>query len=134
MRDLMKRTLRLAQKVSSLGIALCISLTVVSSSSSAYGYNEALARKYERILTQEICKDSQKWLRCYEIDPATCSTIFTPRVQQCVQTLLSDKKSTVKNKQDVEALSSTISSCIHASFTGEYGDSKLANEDCKDIR
>lgn len=130
--ELVKSDVKAPKKILSLGIVLGIATTIVASSEAAFAYNQALTEKYQRILTKEICQDST-WLRCYRVDPGTCSTVFTPNVEQCVQTHLRDRKSSVRDKSDIEELSNTIASCIHTSFTEKYKDSKLNNEDCKDI-
>jgi hypothetical protein len=116
----------------SLCLALGLYTSALALSDSAFAYNEALALKYQRIVAQEICKEAG-WLRCYQLDPATCGTIFPAHVEQCVQTHLSDRGVAAKDKNDIEALSSNIASCIHTSFTQKYKDSKVNNEDCKDI-
>lgn len=128
----MKSAVKTPKKILLIGIALGIATTIVASSETAFAYNQALTEKYQRILTKEICNDAA-WLRCYQVDPTTCSTVFTPNVEQCVNIHLRDRKSSVKNKEEIEALSNTVASCIHTAFTEKHKDSKLNNEDCKDI-
>ncbi len=110
------------------GIGAC----VFALSSSAFGYNEALTQKYQRILTSEICNDAA-WLKCFQVNSGTCSTVFTPTVEQCVGIHLRNRKTSVKNKEEIEELSDTIATCIHTVFTEKHKDSKLHNDDCKDI-
>jgi hypothetical protein len=127
-----KSAVKTPKKILSIGVALGIATTIAASSEAAFAYNEALTQKYQRILNKEICEDSA-WLKCYKVDPATCSTVFAPNIEQCVQTLVRDRGSSVKNKEEIEALSNSIASCIHTSFTEKYQSSKVNNEDCKDI-
>lgn len=132
METLLKRDARSPKMSRSMSLLLGIGAVLLTLNSSAFAYNQALTEKYQRILTKEICQDSA-WLSCYRVDPGTCTAVFTPNVEQCVQIHLRDRKSSLKDKNDIEALSNTIASCIHTSFAEKHKDSKLNNEDCKDI-
>lgn len=110
-------------------VAVCL---FAFSALPAAAYNEQLTDKYQRILIREICRQSD-WLACYKIPPATCKDVFSADVERCVRTLVREPKVSVKEPAEVEALAGRIAHCVQGSFIERYKDSKLANEECKDI-
>jgi hypothetical protein len=117
------------QRIGLAVLSLCLSAACAS---SAAAYNKRLTDKYQRILTNEICRQPD-WLTCYKIPPATCLDAFAPHVEACVTTWVRKPKISVKEPAQVEVLATQIAQCIQSSFTERHKDSKLVNEECKDI-
>lgn len=99
----------------------------------AQAIDESALLTYKQTFTSGMCKDGGSWLRCFQVDPANCSSVLAPMIERCTRLIVEKQKTPPANDDEAQAASNKIVRCIEQDFRQRYDAFKLNTEECRNL-
>lgn len=99
---------------------------------NAYAVDQDMAARYKGSVVDAICNDGGVWMKCYKLDPLTCSKLSRGLVDTCFDKLVERRTSPVSDEAEVRVVSDNILACIRSSFKDRYGE-KRDTQECANV-
>lgn len=76
-------------------------------------------------VVSEICSDGGRWLTCYSLDPADCSSITTAFVEPCVTKVFANPA-----QNSAAPPVNQLLGCFNQEFMRKYGHGEVKTPEC----